>query len=76
MNEIQKIAVSNSHPLDLEMKKLNELIKSLDAGVSINSEDRPANENEFGILKTSAVNEGTFIPHEYPTIGRGNRLPR
>ncbi|WP_272667963.1 restriction endonuclease subunit S [Providencia sp. PROV117] len=41
---------------------LSQFIKSLDAGVSVNSTDRPANLNEKGILKTSSVANGYFEP--------------
>jgi type I restriction enzyme S subunit len=39
---------------------LSKFILSLDAGVSVNSGDRPAGKNEFGVLKTSAVTNGVF----------------
>ena len=39
---------------------VSELIFSLDAGVSVNSGDRPANKSELGVLKTSAVTNGVF----------------
>jgi type I restriction enzyme S subunit len=41
---------------------LSELVGALDAGVSVNSGDRPATGNEIGILKTSAVTNGIFEP--------------
>lgn len=44
------------------------LIKSLDAGTSVNSEDRRIKKDEVGILKTSAVTYGTFIPDEHKVI--------
>jgi type I restriction enzyme S subunit len=39
---------------------LSKLVSALDAGVSVNSGDRPAMIHEFGILKTSAVTNGIF----------------
>lgn len=47
-----------------EEKSLSKLVKALDAGVSVNSGDRPANEGEAGVLKTSAVTNGVFEPSE------------
>ncbi|MBL8370987.1 MAG: restriction endonuclease subunit S [Burkholderiaceae bacterium] len=47
---------------------LSELISALDAGVSVNSGDRPATENEIGILKTSAVTNGIFEPQENKVV--------
>lgn len=36
----------------------------LKAGVSVNSDDRPASHKELGILKTSCVSNGSFRPEE------------
>lgn len=47
---------------------LSELVSALDAGVSVNSGDRPATENEIGILKTSAVSNGIFEPQENKVV--------
>jgi type I restriction enzyme S subunit len=47
---------------------LSELVAALDAGVSVNSGDRPATGNEIGILKTSAVTNGIFEPQENKVV--------
>ena len=47
---------------------LSELVGSLDAGVSVNSGDRPATGNEIGVLKTSAVTNGIFEPQENKVV--------
>ena len=47
---------------------LSELVGSLDAGVSVNSGDRPANKSEIGVLKTSAVTNGIFEPQENKVV--------
>lgn len=39
---------------------LADAIASLDAGVSVNAEDRPHGAGEIGVLKTSAISEGAF----------------
>lgn len=49
-------------------KRLSYLIKSLDAGVSVNSDDRKADIGEYGILKTSAVTNGVFNSDENKVI--------
>lgn len=49
---------------DWEEKTLGEVITSLDAGVSVNSEDSPAGPTEQGVLKTSCVTKGAFDPNE------------
>jgi type I restriction enzyme, S subunit len=47
---------------------LSELVSALDAGVSVNSGDRPATGNEIGVLKTSAVTNGIFEPQENKVV--------
>lgn len=49
----------NTFP-DWESTHLSAAIKSLDAGVSTNSEDTAVEENKPGILKTSCVSRGFF----------------
>lgn len=51
-----------------EKSPLSRLVLSLDAGVSVNSGDRPANSTEFGVLKTSAVTKGVFEPDENKVV--------
>lgn len=51
-------------------------ISSLDAGVSVNSGDRSANENEFGILKTSCVTNGIFEPDENKVVFKKEEINR
>lgn len=55
-------------PKDWGTQKLSDIIESLDAGVSVNSEDRPANEDEIGILKTSSVKGGKLFPNENKVV--------
>lgn len=52
---------------------LADAIAALDAGVSVNSEDRPHGAGEIGILKTSALNSGVFQPAEHKTVLRAER---
>jgi type I restriction enzyme S subunit len=47
---------------------LSDAIESLDAGVSVNAEDRPHGAGEIGVLKTSAASGGKFIPEQNKTI--------
>jgi len=39
-------------------------IQLIDSGVSVNSEQQPACDNELGVLKTSCVSKNVFIPTE------------
>jgi type I restriction enzyme S subunit len=43
-------------------------IASLDAGVSVNAEDKPHGAGEFGVLKTSAVSGGRFYANQNKTV--------
>ncbi len=47
---------------------LSKLVSGLNAGVSVNSGDRPAMNNEIGVLKTSAVTSGIFEPLENKVV--------
>ena len=55
-------------PVGWEIKKIGDFIINLDAGVSVNSKNRVANDGEFGILKTSAAFNGIFSPRKHKTI--------
>lgn len=48
--------------------QLADSIGALDAGVSVNAEDRPHGAGEIGVLKTSAVSGGTFFPEQNKTV--------
>lgn len=65
-----KMVVENYKPKididpDWEMVELGEVIDDLETGVSVNSEDGIG---KYGVLKTSAVTYGLFIPNECKTI--------
>lgn len=55
-------------PQNWEVHKLEIYIKSLDAGVSVNSRDVQKADGEIGILKTSAVTFGVFDPNQHKTV--------
>jgi type I restriction enzyme S subunit len=48
-------------PMNWQVAPLSSHIASLDAGVSVNSEDRPHGSGEVGVLKTSALSQGRFL---------------
>jgi type I restriction enzyme S subunit len=52
---------------------LSEAIVSLDAGVSVNAEDRPHAAGEIGILKTSALSGGVFRPEQNKAVWQVER---
>ncbi|ELA8919473.1 restriction endonuclease subunit S [Vibrio parahaemolyticus] len=60
----------------LSVTQLSEIISKLESGVSVNSEDVPPNSNEFGILKTSAIYAGSFIPEQAKVITDESELQR
>ncbi|MFZ1445621.1 MAG: hypothetical protein WAS49_09140 [Candidatus Dechloromonas phosphoritropha] len=47
---------------------LKRVIAAIDSGVSVNSIDTPAEENELGVLKTSCVYRGEFDPSENKAV--------
>ena len=47
---------------------LSDAINSLDAGVSVNAEDRPHGSGEIGVLKTSALSGGEFHPEQNKAV--------
>lgn len=55
-------------PEDWHYQELNEVIAALDAGASVNAEDRPKSNDEIGVLKVSAVTYGTFDPTAYKVV--------
>jgi type I restriction enzyme S subunit len=63
-------------PEEWDVVRLENVIKSLDAGVSVNSESRPAEEGECGILKTSCAYDGYFNPDENKAIVSVKELSR
>lgn len=54
-----------SIPIGWKTGRIKDLVKSLDAGVSVNSEDRLVKNDEIGVLKVSAVSYGKFLPREH-----------
>jgi type I restriction enzyme, S subunit len=55
-------------PIDWKIGRLSATIASLDAGVSVNSEDRPHSAGEIGVLKTSALSGGSFHPEQNKAV--------
>lgn len=65
--------ICGSIPKSWEVRRLGEVIHSAEGGVSVNSENRPTQAGEVGILKTSCVTKGCFEPQEHKTILPGER---
>jgi type I restriction enzyme S subunit len=55
-------------PKEWDSVHLFEIIEKLESGVSVNSEDRITNTNEYGVLKVSAVSYLEFRPFEHKVI--------
>ena len=53
-----------------EIKKLRNVIQSIDAGWSANGEEKKCEEDEWGVLKVSAVTSGKFKPFEHKSVGK------
>ena len=56
--------------------KVKDLVKSLDAGVSVNSEDDGNINSEFKILKTSCVSTGIFRPKKAKSVVDSKEVAR
>ena len=60
--------MSNTVPEGWREGAIGDVVSSMEGGVSVNSENRPPNLNEYGILKTSSVVDGYFRPSECKAI--------
>lgn len=58
-------------PEHWERISLKYCIQHVGSGTSVNAEDRPANTDEMGVLKTSCVSSGAFVAVENKTILEG-----
>ena len=56
--------------------KVKDLVKSLDAGISVNSEDDGNTNSEFKILKTSCVSNGVFQLEKAKSVVEPNEISR
>lgn len=56
--------------------RVRDLIKSLNAGVSVNSEDDGNLNSSYKILKTSCVSKGVFNPNETKSVVEGIEISR
>ncbi|MDO7850401.1 restriction endonuclease subunit S [Hymenobacter convexus] len=64
-----KQTVIGEIPADWEVVKLGDIISDLKSGVSVNSEDKRIQiPGEIGILKTSAVANGHFLPNQHKLV--------
>jgi len=55
-------------PVGWEVVSLSYFVKRLDAGISVNSDDKPCGSGQIGVLKTSALNKGDFLPEQNKTV--------
>ncbi len=51
-------------PENWEWVRLSQIITGTDAGKSPQCEERPCNRNEYGVIKTTAIQNGFFLPNE------------
>src|SRR5690606_26850846 len=56
--------------------KIKDLVKSLDAGVSVNSEDVEPKEDEYSVLKTSCISSGYFDENERKRVLQDGEIQR
>jgi type I restriction enzyme S subunit len=55
-------------PVGWEIVTLDDLIKSMDGGVSVNGDNRQKNTDEIGVLKVSSVFKGRFLPNNHKAV--------
>ena len=56
--------------------KIKDLVKSLDAGVSVNSEDLEPHKDEYSVLKTSCISSGYFDKKERKRVLQDEEIQR
>lgn len=56
--------------------KIKDLVNSLDAGISVNSEDIGPLENEYSVLKTSCISTGYFDGNERKRVSHISEIKR
>ena len=75
--ELYKESALGLIPRGWVANSLSSCIAKLDAGVSVNAEDRPHGIGEIGVLKTSALYRGAFVPDQNKAVIRAEvRLAR
>jgi type I restriction enzyme S subunit len=57
-----------ANPKNWKVEKVQDLVSSIEAGWSANGEHRIRKENEYAVLKVSAVTQGFFLPEECKVI--------
>lgn len=55
-------------PADWDIRPISTAIQKLESGVSVNAMDAPAEDDQQGVLKTSAVYSGSFDPTQNKLI--------
>lgn len=59
-----------TNPKNWNTERVQDLISNIEAGWSANGEQRPREENEYAVLKVSAVTQGFFLPEECKVINK------
>lgn len=68
MSNVPKLRFSEFVQAPFFKKELSSLLESISTGVSVNSYDYPVIGSALGVLKTSCIYNGQFIPSENKTI--------
>lgn len=55
-------------PEEWEVRQMRDVVQDVSAGRSIGGEDRTIEDGEKGVLRTSAVTSGKFIPEEHKVV--------
>lgn len=62
------VASLGAIPVHWECSPLKRVVSLVESGVSVNAVDEPASSGAFGVLKTSCVYSGNFVPAENKAV--------
>jgi len=63
-----QVEVAPGLPVEWSTVTLGDVVEKLAAGVSVNADNRQIGEGEIGVLKTSCVSGGQFVPDEHKAV--------
>ncbi|MBY8821049.1 restriction endonuclease subunit S [Sphingomonas colocasiae] len=66
-----QVEVAPGPPADWQTATLGDVVDTLIAGVSVNADNRQIDDGEIGVLKTSCVSGGQFVPDEHKAVLAG-----
>ncbi|MEV6758259.1 hypothetical protein [Streptomyces sp. NPDC051214] len=74
LTPITEEAFASSLPHGWAWRRLGEVIGRIEAGRALPCEPRPAHDDAWGVIKTSAMTRGSFLETENKQVGAGARV--